>query len=89
MILLVSHTVGVSESHDFTIGMFSVRYVETEGMGAKQAWLPWMPAMFCVRCALRLLSCPRLLEPDDRGSVCHLARATVAHFRGHVSPCVL
>ena len=45
------HTVGVSESHHFTIIVFSVRYVEMEGMGDNQAWLPWIPGMFCEVCA--------------------------------------
>jgi hypothetical protein len=58
-------------------------------MGDNQALLPWIPGMFCVRCAMTLLSCPRLLEPDDPGSVCNSASDTVAHFKGHESPCVL
>ena len=61
----------------------------TEGMGDNQVWLPWIPGMFCVRYALGLLSGPRLLERDDPGSVFHSASDTVAHFRGHESPCVL
>jgi len=85
----VSHTLGVSESHHFTIVVFSVRYVQTEGMGDNQVWLPWIPGMFYVRCVLGLLSGPRLLEPGDQGNVCHLASDKVAHFRGHKSPCVL
>ena len=85
----MSHTLGVSESHHFTIVVFSVRYVEMEGMCDNQVWLPWIPGMFCVRCALGLLSGPRLLEPGDPGSVRHSASDTVAQFRGHESPCVL
>ena len=87
--LHVNHTLGVSESHHFSIVVFSLRYVETEGMGDNQALLPWIPGMFCVRCAVMLLSCPSLLEPDDPGSVCNSASDTVAHFRGHESPCLL
>jgi hypothetical protein len=86
--LHVSHTLGVSVSHHFTI-VFSVRYVETEGMVDNQVWLPWIPGMFCVRCAHGLLSGLRLLEPNDPVSVCQPASDTLAHFRGHESPCIL
>jgi hypothetical protein len=48
--LHVNHILGVSESYHFTIVVFSVRYVETEGMGDNQALLPWIPGMFCQVC---------------------------------------
>lgn len=65
----MSPTLGVSESQPVTVVVFSVTYVETEGTGDYDAWLPWMLHMFCVRYAPRLLSCLRLLDPEDRGSV--------------------